>query len=647
MNTAPETRLQSFALLDDHSATAEAPRSRLYTHHVRTLTCAHPQDLAAMLAHMQQALQDGLHAVVLLHYELGAQFHGLVPVQADPARLGQILLFQQCACLSAEQALSWLEQRRAANHLLFPEATVPDTDADAARWQDQNCAGVAALAATIDATAFAHAIDQIHAYQQAGDTYQVNYTYRLRFTTYGPLLALYCKLRARQPVPYGALIVLPDGQAVLSFSPELFLRHVDGQLTTRPMKGTAPASGDAVIDQQQAAVLAGDIKNRAENLMIVDLLRNDLSQIASVGSVRVPRLFEVHPYGNVLQMTSTVEASLLAGTSLAAVFAALFPCGSITGAPKRRTMHIIDALETAPRGLYTGAIGWFGQPGAHGQIGNFCLSVPIRTLVLDTARPDGTRQGEMGVGAGIVYDSTAVSEYAECQLKASFLTAAPADFSLFETLFATREEGYRHLELHLQRLRESARYFNFTHDDAAVHSALASARLTLPAGVACRVRLDLYHNGRVALHSAALAALPAVVRMLLAPEPVRCARMLLGHKISQRAQYDRAWRAAEAQGSFDMLFSNAEGELTEGARSNLFLLCQGHWYTPPLSAGVLPGVMRSILLADPRWQAREQRLTLSDLRTAEKIVLCNSLRGVMPAQVVWPCPESRASETEG
>ncbi|GAC1408458.1 MAG: hypothetical protein NVSMB6_07430 [Burkholderiaceae bacterium] len=268
------------------------------------------------------------------------------------------------------------------------------------------------------------------------------------------------------------------------------------------------------------------------------------------------------------------------------------------------------------------------------RIGDFCLSVPIRTLMLGPQRADGTRSGEMGVGAGIVHDSVAAAEYEECRIKAGFLTGASADFDLFETMHATREAGYRHLALHLQRLRASAAWFGFGFDEERIREALDAARERLVAVTPHRARLTLCHSGQCSVQTALIAVLPAVVHVLMAPHPVKIDRMLLRHKITARTQYDNAWRAAEGQGAFDMLFRNEEGELTEGARSNVFLLCDGEWCTPPLGAGVLPGIMRSVLLADPQWRAKERRLTPDDLHRADQIVLCNALRGAMPARLV-------------
>lgn len=610
-----------FALLDDRDTNAAAPLSRLYTGHAGTLSCTHASELPALLDRMQQALRQGRHAVGLFSYELGAQLHGIAP-RDDEQALTQILLFDRCQQLTATAVDNWLDRRAQAMHDTAPAA-------------DERPAGIAQVRASVSEAEFNAAVASIHAYIEAGDTYQTNYTYRVRFDAYGPLHALYRKLRARQPVPYGALIVLPDGRAVLSFSPELFVRHQRGKLIARPMKGTAAASGDALHDATRAAALAADPKNRAENLMIVDLLRNDLGRIAALGSVQAPRLFEVNRYGDVLQMTSTVQARLRDGATLADLFPALYPCGSITGAPKRRTMQIIRELETTSRGFYTGALGWFDAADAAHGIGDFCLSVPIRTLVLQAPQTSGVRAGEMGVGAGIVHDSVAAGEYAECRLKSHFLIDMPADVELFETIHATHAAGCRHLDRHLQRLGSSAAYFGFPHDEAEVRAALSNACAGLAPDGAHRLRLALNQAGIVTIRTAPLMPLPGPVRLLIAPQPIAADDLFLRHKTTARERYDAAWRAAETQGAFDMLFCNTRGELAEGARSNLFVKMKGRWYTPPLDAGVLPGVMRAVLLADPAWQASERRLALDDLRAADAIMVCNALRGALPATVEW------------
>ncbi|WP_025917798.1 aminodeoxychorismate synthase component I [Herminiimonas sp. CN] len=611
-----------FALLDDCDASAVEPRSRLYTGYVDTLSCGDSRVLPSVLARLEQALQCGLHAVGLFSYELGAELMATAQHPVDQP-LVQILLFTSCQQLSAEQVQTWLAEQG-------------DSQSDSTH--DHACnAGIANIQANISESQFAQAITRIRAYIAAGDIYQANYTYRLHFDAFGSLHALYLRLRRRQPVPYGALIGLPDGRAVLSFSPELFVRHENGRLTACPMKGTAPASDDVRQDAANAQTLASDPKNRAENLMIVDLLRNDLGRVAALGSVAVPALFEVKRYSSVLQMTSTIRAQLRQDVTLEQLFTALYPCGSITGAPKRRAMQVIRELEPDPRGIYTGSIGWF-DPIPHNstqKIGDFCLSVPIRTLALQAPLPGGIRKGEMGVGAGIVHDSKIAEEYAECQLKARFLTGLQHAFTLFETLHATRSDGYRHLALHLQRLRASADYFGFTYQDERVRRSLEDALGKLPLDGAYRARLSLEQSGQCAVQTAPLTPLPAQVKVLIGRHRIDPADLFLRHKTTVRERYDAAWRDAEAKGAFDTLFTNIDGELTEGGRSNVFLKMQGCWHTPPLQSGVLPGVMRRVLLADPQWAASERRLTLADLRAAECVVVCNALRGAVAAAVEW------------
>ena len=593
---------ECFALLDDASSTGD-PRSRLYTGHVRTLRCDAVADWARLTSDLQHALDTGLYAVPLFTYELGCALHG-VPAHAFEGPLAQVLLFTHCRHLDGGEVTAWLEQR------------IEDTPS-----------GVAAVKPSVDEAGFTRAIERIRDYIRAGDTYQVNYTYRLRFDAYGSTFALYARLRKRQPVPYGALIALPDGGAVLSLSPELFVRHEGGQLVTRPMKGTAPASGDPAEDARRSSELAADTKNRAENLMIVDLLRNDLGRVCETGTVKVPSLFEVHRFGSVLQMTSTVSGQLKPDSTLGGVLDAIYPCGSITGAPKRRTMEIITELESAPRGIYTGAIGWFDPPAVPGTVGAFCLSVPIRTLSL-SAPANGVRRGELGVGAGIVYDSEAASEYAECQLKARFLTGLPPELGLFETMYATAA-GCRHLGLHLARIGASAACFGIPFDSAHANALIDAACGSLSAPA--RMRLTLSADGSLDVQCSPLAALAGPVRILVAQDTVRSEDLFLRHKSTVRARYDAAWRVAEAQGAFDMVFFNEKGELAEGGRSSVFVRIDGRWCTPPLSCGVLPGVMRSVILRDPEWDAIERVITREEFDAATEIMVCNALRGALPA----------------
>ncbi|EIF28435.1 aminodeoxychorismate synthase, component I [Burkholderia sp. Ch1-1] len=630
-----------FALLDDCDATAARPSSRLYTGFVHERVCTQAAQLEAVCESVAAQTRRGLHAVVLADYEFGRNLldiksHRSLKTQRGDATL-RFLLFEHCEKRSREQVGAWLMAR--------DEGAV-----------EPSVAGTANVRASVDPAQFNAAIGAIHAALQAGESYQVNYTYRLGFDVFGSPTALYRRLRARQPVRYGALIALPAGDWVLSCSPELFVEKQGAMLHARPMKGTAPRSDDPAVDRSAAEFLGHDPKNRAENVMIVDLLRNDLSRVAQTGSVKVPALFSVEPYATVWQMTSTVHAMLRPGTSFAGLLRALFPCGSITGAPKHRTMQLIDELESTPRGLYTGAIGWLDAPSATADAtgadtpasaanetacGDFCLSVAIRTLTLSRSAQNGQLKGRMGIGAGIVLDSVAADEYAECQLKARFLTNAEPGFELFETMYATREEGVRHLSRHLARLASSAAALGFKLDDANVIGAEVAAKCaSLPANTPHRMRLALGKNGTARITAAVLAPLAeSTVGVLLGPDHAFPATdagdLLLRHKTTRRAEYDRGWREAEAKGAFDTLFFNAQGELTEGGRSNVFVKLAGRWWTPPLASGVLPGVMRSVLLDEASGlQAAERVLTRADLQNAEALMVCNALRGAVPARLV-------------
>ncbi|MEY8690000.1 MAG: chorismate-binding protein [Leptothrix sp. (in: b-proteobacteria)] len=634
----------AFALLDDDSASAAAPTSRLYRGFVREHRCTDPLTLDATCAQVDADLGAGLHAVLLADYEWGVRLQGANRHQplADDAGALSVLMFEACDRLDRAAVDAWLAEKDAAD----------------------GPAGFATLTPQVDEGAFAEAIGQIHQFIRAGETYQVNYTYRLHGEAWGDPVALYRRLRMRQPVPYGALIHLPDARWVLSCSPELFLRHQQGLLTTKPMKGTAarqpqpqtqlqtqPQAEQARADAATATWLHDDVKNRAENLMIVDLLRNDLGRIARTGSVKVPALFTVEGYRTVFQMTSTVTAELPAETRLPAVLRALFPCGSITGAPKHHTMGLIAALENTPRGLYTGAIGWLDAPrgAAPRALGDFCFNVAIRTATLQAphAHADGGRRlATLGVGAGIVLDSVAESEAEECRVKLRFVTALDPGFTLFETLRAEGGQLLR-LEAHLARLSRSALALGFRFDEPAARQALADAlNASAPhAGAVLRVRLDLAFDGRCQARCAPLAPLAeGPVGLLIAEAALPANEVaLLGHKTSLRSGYDRAIAQAEAAGAFDSLFMDAADHLTEGARSNLLVRLDGQWWTPRLSGHLLPGVMRAAVLSgavrvgdgDGADQPpREADLTRSELLRADALAVCNSLRGVLPARLI-------------
>jgi para-aminobenzoate synthetase/4-amino-4-deoxychorismate lyase len=647
---------ECFALLDDRAASNESKTSRLYRRYEREHRCVDPRGLDAMWSRVDADLCAGLYAVLLADYEWGAKLlrAGHERLAIDDASALRVLMFAEMTRLSEHEASEWLAAQDVAGAVETPGA-----------------AGLMNLQPSVDRPAFTDAIERILAAIAAGETYQVNYTYRLHARSFGSPIALYRRLRERQPVSYGALIRLPlndnntqrdETTHVLSCSPELFLRHERGLLTARPMKGTASRAIGPEGDSETARHLSIDIKNRAENLMIVDLLRNDLGRLAQVGSVKVPELFSIEPYSTVFQMTSTVQATLKPDVGFADVLRATFPCGSITGAPKHHTMQLIASLETTPRGLYCGAIGWIDAPLAGSaeqpaRCGDFCFSVAIRTLTL-SREVDGLRATRLGIGAGIVADSQPQDEFDECWLKAKFVTGLDPGFELFETMLAASETPsiragaseaddarserrivVRHLQRHLDRMAQSARLLGFRFDRESARDLIAARidalHLDQGSDVAWRVRLSLAHDGSVGLRDAPLTALSNdTVKLLIARHQLPDVNPLSSHKTTLRAAYDEGVSAAEKVGAFDSLFVTEDGRLVEGGRSSVFLRLDGRWYTPSVADGALPGIMRGCLLEDAAWAATERSLTLDDLRRSESMVVCNALRGVLKAQLM-------------
>jgi para-aminobenzoate synthetase/4-amino-4-deoxychorismate lyase len=578
--------------------------SRLFLSPERVITAWTATELPALLAATEAATRAGLFAAGFFSYECGAAFEPKSGLDAPPA--GQPLawfgFFSQCHCFD-HAAGSFRDG-------FFPEGASLDADP----------LGEAEVEAEfpLSPDEYAEKIAAIHDWIGAGDVYQLNFTAPYRLHLKERTAALYARLRRRQPAAYGAFLHWQPKRRILSFSPELFFRLENRgdarRITTRPMKGTVARGRTTAEDRTLAEWLHHDEKNRAENLMIVDLLRNDLGRLARPGSVRVEKLFAVERHPTLWQMTSTVTAELPRTTSLEELLRALFPCGSITGAPKIRAMQLLAGLEGAPRGVYTGAIGYAGSEGAE-------FNVAIRTLDFD-----GTR-GTMGVGGGIVIDSTAESEYRECLLKATFLTApAPPRFDLIETLLW--QKNYPLLDLHLERLADSADYFDFLFNGKTVRHALLEEEKNFGDAAPRKVRLLLDASGEVHVASEPLPRQSReTLRVTIAEEKTDPTDSFLFHKTTHRPLYARVFAEAARADFADALFFNTRGELTEGAISNVFLEKDGRWFTPPVDCGLLDGVYRRHLLA-ARPDIVERVLTLDDLRTAEAIYLTNAVRGL-------------------
>ena len=604
-------------LLEGSRAKESGSLSRLFLEPERVLEAHTGEELGDLFAQIEQVTRTGRCAAGFFSYECGEVFEPKVKAAAG----------------ASKHPLAWFgiyEREFRFDHKSgafldgdptgLPAANIAESHAQA------EPSGRVALDASLDEREYAERVHRIHEWIRAGDVYQLNLTFPLRGRIDERLSTVYARCRNRQPVDYGAFIHWQPGRRILCFSPELFFSideagTVDGdfgrRITTRPMKGTAPRGCTTTNDREIAEWLRNDEKNRSENLMIVDLIRNDLGRLCEFGSVHVEDLFAVERYPTLWQMTSTVTGRLRADVGHHDVFRALFPCGSVTGAPKIRATQLLAEIESGPRGVYTGAIGFFSRE-------RTVFNVAIRTLDLDG------ESATMGVGSGIVIDSTAEKEFRECRLKAEFLSKTEEPFSLVESLLWC--EGYPLIELHLDRLADSADYFDFRFEREKAMDALLQASRGFSASEARKVRLLLDREGRLRIEhetvaEAAGASSGVTERVCIARERTDPGDRFLYHKTTYRPLYADACKAASGACFADVLFLNTLGEVTEGAIHNVFIEKGGRWITPPISCGLLPGVYRRHLL-ETRSNIEERSLTLDDLRSADAIYLTNAVRGV-------------------
>jgi para-aminobenzoate synthetase/4-amino-4-deoxychorismate lyase len=602
-----------FVLLDD-ARTEGAADARLYRSPSEIVVARRAQDVLPAFDRLAQLSSQGHYLAGTIGYEAGLALEPrLAPLLANRVGEQPLLWFGAFAgfeTIPAEHVATWLQTRKAS--------AAPS---------------IGPLEPQISLHAYQAAFARVQAAIQAGDIYQANLTFPLAGTWQGDPVALYAALRPNALAGFGGII--HDGARwLLSFSPEMLFDLAAGALTVRPMKGTRPRSDDPTRDEMLRSTLAASTKDRAENLMIVDLMRNDLSRVAMPGSVWVEQPFAIESYPTVHQMVSTVRAQLAPGNTAMDVLRALFPCGSVTGAPKIRAMELIAQGERDPRHAYCGSMGRIDPSG------DAAFNVAIRTLRLETGGASGGR-AVLGVGSAIVADSQALPEWRECLVKGGFVRQsgagaganagvnAAARFDLIETMRFTPDEGIPLLDLHLERLRLSAQELGFAFDRHALRNAIQA--LCFDAERPSRLRLVAARSGAYSLELSDLPpTLPPVVTCAVLPLPVDESDWRLRHKSTDRRFYEQGLVAAQAAGAHEALFLHDDGLVTEGCFTNLFVERDGMLLTPPATLGLLPGVLRRSLIETGR--AVEAELTLDDL--AAGFLVGNALRGLMPARLL-------------
>jgi para-aminobenzoate synthetase/4-amino-4-deoxychorismate lyase len=559
-------------------------RHRLYEHPVKRITAYDLGDLPRAFRDIKQARTQGYYLAGYMDYECGFYaepvLRKLFKKNMD-APLLDFGVFKNCAH----------DQVLAPSYGSIDDLTPIWTEAQ-----------------------YARRFAKVHDYIRAGDVYQINLSFPLHGQSTGSAAGLYHTLKQAQPVRYGGVVNLGN-DTVISLSPELFFTRTEDYIKMRPMKGTARRGRTPAQDKHNAQHLQKDEKNRAENLMIVDLLRNDLSRISRSGSVHVSDLFTLETYPSLHTLTSGIEAELNKDVDFENIIRALFPCGSITGAPKIRAQEIIDELETHRRGAYCGAMGWVDPDG------QMSFNVGIRTLTL---KQDG--RFVYPVGSGIVADSDMDGEYAECLLKASFLEHT---YGLIETFGWDPQTGFMHKELHIERLMLSAQALGFSHDETKIMTALNRAVQGLDHPH--KIRLVLAKTGAFEIEATPLVFQEVGIWNISVCKTPRSSRdPLCRHKTTRRSFLeDEHARVASISGAREVIFINENNQICEGSFTNVFVKKDGVLYTPPLSCGVLPGIFRAVLLANG--EAQERVLTPDDVYSADALYVGNSLRGLIPA----------------
>ena len=594
-----------FALLEDSKSSKDVAQNLLFTEVVDEVIAQTEDEIPEALEKIEACRQQGLYLCGYLSYEAGYYF-----IDKKIVRTKDNLSEQSLIHLVAFKSMQTLDRETIDNAF---SAVKQDP-------QSQLCAHGFKLSVT--ETKYLNAIKKIKKYIKSGDTYQINYTIKFKFRLRGTANALYQALRQTQPVEFGAFLNFPKLK-IVSLSPELFVTKKDDTLISKPMKGTAKRGLNETEDEFIVDFLKNDPKTLSENVMIVDLIRNDFGRICKTGSVVVKNLFEVQTFKTIHQMISTVKGKLKSNISFGDLLKGLFPCGSITGAPKIRTMEIINDLEAESRGVYTGAIGYILPNN------DFYFNVPIRTIVMNKRN-----QCEMGIGSGIIYESNAKAEFEECILKADFLTNLNNNFYLIETFkYDADKQQFDHLAEHLYRLDDSAGYFGFKLKQYVIDERLDEIKNELKNKKEHhKVRLCAYQNGDVDISYEAIPKPDnSEKRVIIGEQKISSRSIFQYHKTSRREVYIEEFAKAKKEGYYDAIILNEHNEVAEGCIHNLFIRKDGQLITPPIKAGVLHGIYRQKII-DTEY-AIEKRITLDDLKNADEVLLSNSVRGLVKVEL--------------
>ncbi|MDB2439158.1 aminodeoxychorismate synthase component I [Hellea sp.] len=571
-----------YILLDDQLTHEQ----RYYSNPIDIIEVDDVKNIDAAFAKLKTYHEEGYYLAGYLSYELGYALEPKLAPLMPESRNGPLLQFGVFETVSHDAPAACLYTSQSLDITLKPH------------WNEVE---------------YKKRFDRVMDYIRAGDVYQINLTFPMTGTYQGNTETLYAAFRHRQKGRYGGIVSLGSGPDIISLSPELFFRKEGNAMSMRPMKGTRPRAKDSDADNSLREDMRAEEKSQAENLMIVDLLRNDLSRISETGSVKVPELFALETYPTLHQMTSRVTSRLKTGTNFAEIFKSLFPCGSVTGAPKIRAMEIIDELEESERGAYCGSLGYIDPNG------DACFNVAIRTLILK----DGKLR--YNVGSGLVLDSDPTDEYAECLLKADVLK--PEGVDLIETFLWDSRAGGKNLPAHKTRMKDAALAMEYAFDDKAFDAALKPLECCT---INQRVRLALNTKGDISLtHSDYLGQ--KKLTFAISQYPLTSDVQTTRHKLSARQFYDgERERINKLTNSDEVVFVNNDDQLCEGSFTSLFIEKNGQLFTPPLSAGLLPGILRAELIETGK--AIEKTLLIDDLRSTDKIYLGNSLRGLLPAK---------------